>query len=262
MPALIDALERVCGRFGLDPSTARRFAALLDLLASDDHAPTTVRDPHAALDVHLADSLVALELPQVRQARRIADLGSGAGFPGLPLAVALPGAEVALVESNGRKCDFLRRAAAAAEAGNVTIVRARAEEWVEGRLWADLVTARAVAAPAVLLEYAAPLLVVGGHLLSWRGRTDPDAEAEGAEAAAILGMESHPPIQVSPYKQAEHKTLHLFSKVSETPPGYPRRPGVAARRPLGRGAVLSAPAAAPARSPARRARAGSDRPQR
>ena len=83
---------------------------LARLVAADEGAPTTVREPQRILDDHLADSLVALELDHVKWDGRIADLGAGAGFPGLPLAIARPEASLALVESNARKCDFLRQA--------------------------------------------------------------------------------------------------------------------------------------------------------
>ncbi len=91
-------------RYGLPATAATHLNGLLDALATDPHAPTTVRSPDQAVDVHLADSLVALELPDVRSAVAIADMGAGAGFPGLPLAIALPAARVVLVESVARKC--------------------------------------------------------------------------------------------------------------------------------------------------------------
>ena len=127
------------------PAPSARSARLLELLHADPAAPTTVRDPAAAVDAHVADALVALELDRVRAARRIADLGAGAGFPGLVLAAALPDAAVALVEANGRKCAFLTRAAEAMGLANVEIVAARAESWPDGIGSRDLVTARAVA---------------------------------------------------------------------------------------------------------------------
>ena len=94
-------------RYGLPDSARAQLAELAELLSRDPAAATTVRDPERVLDDHLADALVALELPQLRAASSIADLGSGAGVPGLPLAIALPGVRVALVESNGRKHAFI-----------------------------------------------------------------------------------------------------------------------------------------------------------
>src|SRR5688572_30245997 len=140
----MSSVADLVARWRLPGATERALAALLDLLATDPHAPTTVRAREEAVDVHLADSLVALALPAVREARAIADLGAGAGLPGLALAAALPEARVWEVESAGRRCDFLRRAVAAAGLDNVEVVHARAEAWEAGLGTCDLVVARAL----------------------------------------------------------------------------------------------------------------------
>ena len=220
--------------YALPDDAAARLAALLELVVTDPLAPTTVRDPRKALDDHVADSLVALELALVREASAISDLGSGAGFPGLPLAIALPAAHVWLVESNARKCAFLERAAAACEVANVEVIHARAESWDDGLDRSDLVTVRAVAALDVIAEYASPLLRGGGVLVAWRGQRDLEAERGAQRAAVRLGLELAEPLPVRPYPGARNRYLHLMSKVRCTPPGFPRRPGVAQKRPLGR----------------------------
>jgi 16S rRNA (guanine527-N7)-methyltransferase len=176
---------------------------------------------------------VALSLQEIRGATTIADVGSGAGFPGLPLAIAVPGAHMSCVESNGRKCAFIAGAAESCGAVNVTAVHARAEEWTAGLNGCDLVTARALAPLAVVAEYAAPLLVQGGWLVAWRGRRDRHDEAAGARAAAELGLESGSVLRVEPYRGALHRHLHLMRKVAPTPERFPRRPGMARKRPLG-----------------------------
>jgi 16S rRNA (guanine527-N7)-methyltransferase len=227
------ALAQLVGRYALPASAGLRLEALLTTLTDDPHAPTTLRDPLTAVRDHLADSLVALELPVVATAKRIADLGAGAGLPGLPLAIALPGATVALVESNGRKCEFIERARAACAATNAAVVHARAEEWTDGRDACDLVTARALAPLAVVAEYAAPLLTLGGALVAWRGRRDGADEQTGARAAAELGLQVRPPLAVIPYPGALHRHLHVLVKTSPTPQRFPRRPGMARKRPLG-----------------------------
>jgi 16S rRNA (guanine527-N7)-methyltransferase len=226
-------LAALAERYRLDSDAVARLARVLEILASDPHAPTTVRDPRRAVDVHLADSLVALELVPVRTASRIADLGAGAGFPGLPLAIALPHAEVALIESNGRKCAFLARAVEAAGIANAHPVHARAEEWADGIGGCDVVTVRALSAPAVLAEYAAPLLRIGGVMVAWRGQREPEAEEAGVRAAAELGLRVDEPVRVRPYAGAEHRYLHPMTKLAETPARFPRRPGRALKRPLG-----------------------------
>jgi 16S rRNA (guanine527-N7)-methyltransferase len=148
-------LAEICRRHDLTDRQGGQLRCLLEVLASDPYAPTRVTSPSEAVDVHVADSLAALVLAEVREATTIADLGAGAGFPGLALAVALPAASVTLVESARRKCEFIERARAAGGVGTAAVVTARAEAWAEGLGRQDRVTARAVAPLAVLCERAA-----------------------------------------------------------------------------------------------------------
>ena len=226
-------LEELGRRFGVPPGGVESLRALLDVQAKDPTAPTTVREPNEAADRHVADSLVALDLDVVRAARRIADLGAGAGWPGLALAGALPDARVALVESAVRHCRYLERAVAAGQVGNAEVVHSRAEEWEAGIGAHDLVTVRAVAALPVLCEYAAPLLAGGGALVAWKGVVEPAEAAAGRAAASQLGLEPVEVRAVEPYPAAQGRTLHVFVKVAPTPERFPRRPGMAVKRPLG-----------------------------
>ncbi|HSD79991.1 MAG TPA: 16S rRNA (guanine(527)-N(7))-methyltransferase RsmG, partial [Solirubrobacteraceae bacterium] len=173
-------LEALAAEFALPPDAPHRLAALLALVAAEPSAITTVRDPAVAVELHVADSLDGLRVGALAAPTSIADVGSGGGFPGLVLALARPGSRVALVESVARKCAFLRRAAAALELANVEVVQARAESWPAGLRGQDVVTARALAALPVLVEYAAPLLVLDGRLVAWKGRRDAREEADGA----------------------------------------------------------------------------------
>ncbi len=219
--------------FDLGPDQLGQLTEILAILERDPHAPTAVRAPHEAAERHLADSLVGLDIDLIRDARFIADLGAGAGFPGVVLAVALPRAEVALVESQRRKCEFLDRLLAAAEVINARVVCARAEEWTEGLERNDVVVARALAPQAVVLEYAAPLLRVGGALVDWRGRRDAADEQAALDAGEELGMRRSEVRQVQPFAQATDRHLHTWLKAEPTPPRFPRRAGVARKRPLG-----------------------------
>ena len=228
MPAELD-VAALAARYGLPAPASQQLEALLALLTEDPLAPTTIDAAHA-LDDHLADSLVALELEAVRAAATIADLGSGAGLPGLPLAIALPEADLHLVESSKRKCEFLERAVGTSGLRNVDVVHARIEEWTAS---VDLVTARALAPLEVVVEYAAPLLRIGGTLVVWRGQRDPEREAAAEKAAEIVGIEVDEILAVRPYPAARNRHLHLMSKVMETPARFPRRPGIAMKRPLG-----------------------------
>jgi 16S rRNA (guanine527-N7)-methyltransferase len=225
-------LRDLAARYGLPAGAEDQLAALLGLVAAEPAAITTVRDPAEGVDAHVADSLVALDLPVVRAARHVADLGSGGGFPGLALAIALPVAHVALVESVGRKSAFLAGAASELGLANVEVVNERVEAWPEGIGAHDLVVARALAPLPVLVEYAAPLLELGGALVAWKGRPDPAEDADGAAAAEALGMSAPVAIAVEPFARARGRHLYLTSKVSPTPSRYPRRPGMARKRPI------------------------------
>jgi 16S rRNA (guanine527-N7)-methyltransferase len=216
-------------RFGLPADAGPKLEALLAGLA-DPAAPTTVHAPEEAVEVHLADSLVALELAAVRKAATIADLGAGAGFPGLALAAARPDAAVTLIESNRRKASFIGELAASAEIDNVEVAASRAEEAAGIH---DVVTARALAELPVVLEYAAPLLQRGGTVVVWKGRRDADQEQRAEGAAAELGLERDELRSVRPFPAAQHRHLHAYVKVAATPDRFPRRPGMARKRPLG-----------------------------
>jgi 16S rRNA (guanine527-N7)-methyltransferase len=234
VPEFGPSLVALAKRYGLDEAAVRRLRLFGSLLVHDELAPTTVRAPVRVRDDHLADALVALELPEIRAATTIGDLGSGPGVPGIPLAIALPDTQVTLVEGNNRKCEFMVAAIQTLGLGNAEVVHGRAETWQDGMGRCDVVTARAVAPLDILAEYAAPLLTIDGVLVAWRGNREPEVEANGERAAEILGLSVREPLGVTPYDGAEHRYLHVMSKVRETPERFPRRDGVARKRPLGR----------------------------
>ena len=230
-----ETLVRLGERWDLSDTAVDQLGRLLLSLAAEPDPPTTVREPEQAAEAHVADSLAGLEVAELRSAARIADIGAGAGFPGLVLAAALPEASVDLVESARRKCELIDRLAEAAGLRNARSVPRRAEEWGReaGALAYDAVTARALAALPVLAEYAAPLLVRGGVLVAWKGARDPAEEAAGARAAAEVGLEPRAVLPSRPYPASRNRHLHVYTRVADTPPRFPRRPGVASRRPLG-----------------------------
>jgi 16S rRNA (guanine527-N7)-methyltransferase len=210
--------------------------AVLEVLAREPDPHTTVSDPEQAVDIHVADSLSGLEVPELRAARWIADIGSGAGFPGLVLAVALPRARVDMIESTSRKCAVIDRLAQAAGLDN-EIVRAlpmRAEERAAwgGREMYDVVTARAVATLPVVVEYASPLVAEGGVFVAWKGARDAAEEARGAKAALEVGLEPEAVVEVQPFPEVRDRNLVVYRKVAPAPERFPRRPGMAAKRPL------------------------------
>ena len=191
--------------------------------------------------MHVADSLSGLEVGDLARAGRIADLGAGAGFPGLVLAIALPSSKVDLIESAGRKAAVIDRLIQAAHVSNARSVVARAEDWARlpvalggGLEGYDAVTARAVAALPVLVEYAAPLLRPSGVFVAWKGARDAREEEQGRRAADEVGLVPEDVLRVEPFPGARDRHLHVDRKMAPTPERFPRRAGMAAKRPLGR----------------------------
>lgn len=218
----------------LDEAGRRALETVLGLLAEERASVSSVVDQRA-WKVHVEDSLTGLEAPELRDAKRIADVGAGAGFPGLVLAAALPGAQVDLIESVSRKCEFMRRAIEAAGIANASVLNLRSEEWAadQGREAYDAVTARAVARLSTLAELASPLLQEGGHLVAWKGKRDADEESQLERAAESLAMEPGRILDVGHRAGSEHRHLHVLTKSGPTPANLPRRPGMAKKRPRG-----------------------------
>jgi 16S rRNA (guanine527-N7)-methyltransferase len=219
----------------LDEAQRETITRVLELLERERASVSSVTDPQRAWRVHVADSLTGLEFAQLSEASRIADIGSGAGFPGLVLAVALPDAQVDLIESVGRKCDFIERAIAAAGVANAQVINARSEELAngEGRESYTAVTARAVGRLSTLAELASPLLKEKGALVAWKGKRDPDEESQLSRAAEKLAMQPEKILHVGPFAGSDHRHLHLIRKSGPTPANLPRRAGIAKKRPYG-----------------------------
>lgn len=176
---------------------------------------------------------------------RLADLGAGAGFPGLPLKIARPDLDVTLVEATGKKVRFLEAVISELRLDHAAAVHARAEEVGQDRAYRgrfDLVTARAVASLSVLFELAAPLLRIGGIALFPKGSAIGEELAYGIEAAKIVGLR----VESADFLPASETRLVIATKIGETPRRYPRRPGLPNKEPLGG----KAPPPPPARRPA------------
>ena len=219
----------------LSDAQRRSLETVLELLAEERASVSSVTDARA-WKVHVEDSLTGLEVSELSQASRIADLGSGAGFPGLVLAVALPQAKVDLIDSIGKKTAFVARAAEAAGIPNASAITARSEDLARdenARESYDVVTARAVGRLSTLAELASPLLREGGVLVAWKGQRDEEEEQQMARAAEALVMTPEQILDVGHRAGSEHRHLHVLRKSGPTPTDLPRRPGIAKKRPRG-----------------------------
>jgi 16S rRNA (guanine527-N7)-methyltransferase len=233
MDGVVARLREIAAAHDLDEPAVARMREVLAVIESDPRSPTSVTDPVDAVDVHLADSLAALPVIDELAPARIADVGSGAGVPGIPLSIARPEIEVDLVESAARKCRFLEDLIEGLGLERARVVHRRVEEWgrEQGREAYDVVLVRAVGALPMVLEYAAPLLRDAGWLIAWRGRSD--ATDQAAVAAQIVGLELDRVLPVRPYPTSRDRNLRLYRRVRPAPDSLPRRPGMARKRPLG-----------------------------
>lgn len=234
----VDALERGLAELGLDLDAAARASIdghvrlLLDWTTAINL--TAIREPAAVATGHVVDSLSAVPWLRTRGAGRILDLGSGGGYPGVPVAVALPDAAVTLLEPIGKKAAFLRAVVAAIGlADRVTVIADRAEAQAADPTRRDtwsVVTARAVASTADLVELAFPLLVPGGALVAWK-RGDLEGELAAAwRAIEALGGGSLEVHDVAVDDLRDHR-LVIVTRTGRVPDGYPRDPAARRRRP-------------------------------
>lgn len=218
----------------LDPAARAALGKVLELLAEERASVSSVVDERA-WRVHVADSLTGLEVPELAGAGRIADVGAGAGFPGLALAAALPGAQIDLIESIGRKCAFMTKAIEVSGIGNAEVLNTRSEDLAvgDGRERYDAVTARAVGRLSTLAELASPLLKPNAVLIAWKGKRDEDEEQQLLNASEDLVMRPESILDVGDRAGSQHRHLHIIRKVGPTPASLPRKPGIAKKRPKG-----------------------------
>jgi 16S rRNA (guanine527-N7)-methyltransferase len=197
---------------------------------------TAITDPEGIQVKHFLDSLSVLKVLPAQWGRlRLVDVGTGAGFPGLPLKIICPDLRLTLVEATGKKVTFCQAMVEALHLSGVTVVKSRAEEFGQDpahREQYDWAVARAVAEMPVLAEYLLPLVRRGGHALAQKGEGAP-AETHAAEGAIRrLGGQLARIVPVELPGVVETRYLVVLEKVAATPPAYPRRPGVPAKTPL------------------------------
>jgi 16S rRNA (guanine527-N7)-methyltransferase len=195
---------------------------------------TTITDPAGIQVKHFLDSLSILTVLPAGEAA-VVDVGTGAGFPGLPLRLVRPDLHLTLVEATGKKASFCQALVERLGLRDVTVLKARAEELGQDpahREQYDWALARAVAEMPVLAEYLLPLARLGGHALAQKG-AGAAAEAQAAEGAIRkLGGQVEQIATVELPGLVEARCLVVLKKVAATPPAYPRRAGMPAKRPL------------------------------
>ncbi|RMG55797.1 MAG: 16S rRNA (guanine(527)-N(7))-methyltransferase RsmG [Gammaproteobacteria bacterium] len=204
MERAVAQLEAGLGALGLDPALAAPLADYLALLArwNRTHNLTAIRDPERMVTHHLLDSLAVL--PWIPERGRLLDIGSGAGLPGIPLALARPGLEVTLIDSVGKKAAFMQQAVTALGLDNARVVHGRVEDYPEQGAF-DTVISRAFSSLAEFTDLSRPLLAPGGRWLAMKGRRPDEELAELPEDVRVLAVH---PVAV-PGLEAERHLVEL-----------------------------------------------------
>jgi len=237
----MDVLRQACEAFGLTLSDVQlaQFEQYLELLLEWNSRInlTAIREPEAIRLRHFADSLSCLAATGELEGQRLADVGTGAGFPGLVLKICFPDMQLTLVESVGKKCRFLEEVVSRLALPAVEILQERVE--VVGRLPAhreryDWAVARAVTQMPALVEYLLPLCRVGGSMLAQKGSSAAEETENAAWAIKQLGGDAAQVLQVSVPGEEASRFLVTVKKVRPTPSKYPRRTGVPTKQPLSR----------------------------
>jgi len=196
---------------------------------------TAIRDEKGIRTKHFLDSFSCVLAWKANPPTNLIDVGTGAGFPGIPLKIIYPNTKVTLVESVGKKAMFCQHVVRLLGLEDVEVINVRAEDlgqMREHREQYEWGLARAVANLRVLSEYLLPLIQVGGKMLAQKGESGP-AEVHSAEnAIKLLGGEVRQLLSVTLPGVVDERHLVLVDKVAATPPGYPRKPGVPAKKPL------------------------------
>jgi 16S rRNA (guanine527-N7)-methyltransferase len=196
---------------------------------------TAITAPDEVRVRHFLDSLTVAQAVPMVDGLRLIDVGTGGGFPGLPLAMAFPAIQVTLLEATGKKINFLEHVISLTGVKNATTLKARAEDaghMPDQRAAYDVVVARAVARLPSLLEYLLPLAKVGGVCVAMKGRTAVQEATDSARALMTLGGKLKATHEITLPGLDEPHYLIVVEKVAATPSGYPRQPGIPTRKPI------------------------------
>ena len=221
---MIELLRRGLGAWGLDVEKAEQLAQFAQLLLEKNEVMnlTAITEPDAVAQLHLLDSAALLTAADF-EGRRVVDVGTGAGFPGMPLRILCPGMRLTLLDSLGKRIEFLRECCGTLGLTDVECVHARAEEFAaQRRETYDIAASRAVAALPMLCELSLPLIRVGGQFLAMKSVESDEELLHSRRAIETLGGKVARVIDYTiPTSEVRHRVI-VIDKIAPTPARYPR----------------------------------------
>ncbi|MCG9966856.1 16S rRNA (guanine(527)-N(7))-methyltransferase RsmG [Pelotomaculum terephthalicicum JT] len=239
MSELLETLKKGLKEMGIEitESQLECFQLFYRLIVEENKKNniTAIVDEQEFAVKHFIDSLTCLKAGMFNDGMKLMDIGTGAGFPGIPLKICRPGLEVVLIESQAKKVKFLLKVIRAMDLKNISAMHTRAEEIGRKtfyRGYCDLVTARAVAELRVLAEYCLPVVKIGGFFLAMKGPKLFEELAAAEKAVNILGGEIAKIIKLNLPVTGDERNLVVVKKIKPTPEKYPRRPGVPLKKPV------------------------------
>jgi len=239
MPAMENFRELLLQSLGIElsPSQMDDFHVFKDLLLdwNGKFNLTSITDPVEIHTKHFLDSLTVMQIIQNNGDLSLIDIGTGAGFPGIPLKIMLPEISLTLVESSQKKAEFCKVVVEALQLTNTSVIAARAEDLGKAFLHRekyDWAIARAVAELSVLIEYLLPFVKIGGKALAMKGANADDEIQKAGHALSILGGELSEIVDLNLPNESGQRTLIVMKKVASTPIAYPRRAGMPSKKPI------------------------------
>ena len=239
MPAMVNFQEMILRSFGIElsPSQLKDFQAFEDLLLewNGKFNLTSITDPAEIHIKHFLDSLTVLKVIPNSSGLSLIDIGTGAGFPGIPLKIMLPELSLTLVESSQKKAEFCKVVVEKLHLTNTSVIAARAEDLgkdSQHREQYDWAVARAVAELSVLAEYLLPFVKIGGKALAMKGTSAKEEIQKADHALSILGGEISETADLELPNESGQRTLIVMKKIAPTPAAYPRRAGMPTKKPI------------------------------